>query len=40
MYKDDEPDALTVILESDGFADLLDRTAFLERISDQDRWAS
>jgi murein DD-endopeptidase MepM/ murein hydrolase activator NlpD len=37
MYKDDEPDALTVVLESDGFADMLDRTAFLERISDQDR---
>jgi murein DD-endopeptidase MepM/ murein hydrolase activator NlpD len=37
MYKDDEPDVLTVILESDGFADMLDRTAFLERISAQDR---
>src|SRR5215217_4454882 len=37
IYKDDEPDVLTVILESDGFADMLDRTAFLERISDQDR---
>jgi murein DD-endopeptidase MepM/ murein hydrolase activator NlpD len=37
MYKDDEPDVLTVILESDGFGDMLDRTAFLERISDQDR---
>ena len=37
MYKDDEPDVLTVILESDGFADMLDRTAFLERISEQDR---
>ena len=37
IYKDDEPDVLTVILESDGFGDMLDRTAFLERISDQDR---
>jgi murein DD-endopeptidase MepM/ murein hydrolase activator NlpD len=37
IYKSDEPDALTVVLESDGFADLLDRTDFLARISDQDR---
>ena len=37
MYKDDEPDVVTVVLSSDGFADLLDRTAFLERISRQDR---
>src|SRR5215208_5612566 len=37
IYKDDEPDVLTVILESDGFADMLDRTAFLDRISDQDQ---
>jgi murein DD-endopeptidase MepM/ murein hydrolase activator NlpD len=37
IYKDDEPDVLTVILESDGFADLLDRTAFLDKISAQDR---
>jgi len=37
IYKDDEPDILTVILESDGFADMLDRTAFLDRISKQDR---
>src|SRR4051794_18081600 len=37
IYKDDEPDVLTVILESDGFGAMLDRTAFLERISDQDR---
>src|SRR3954465_4108100 len=37
IYKDDEPDVLTVILESDGFGDMLDRTAFPERISDQDR---
>lgn len=37
IYKDDEPDILTVILESDGFADMLDRTAFLDRLSEQDR---
>jgi murein DD-endopeptidase MepM/ murein hydrolase activator NlpD len=37
MYKSDEPDALTVVLQSDGFQDLLDRTEFLRRISDQDR---
>ena len=37
IYKDDEPDVLTVVLESDGFGDMLDRTAFLDRISEQDR---
>ena len=37
LYKADEPDILTVILESDGFADLLERTEFLERISEQDQ---
>jgi len=37
LYKADEPDALTVVLEADGFVDLLERTEFLERISDQDR---
>jgi murein DD-endopeptidase MepM/ murein hydrolase activator NlpD len=37
LYKSDRPDALTVVLEADGFDDLLDRTEFLERISDQDR---
>ena len=36
MYKDGEPDALTVILNSNGFADLLERTDFLERITNQD----
>ena len=36
MYKADEPDALTVVLQADGFADLLERTEFLERVSDQD----
>ena len=33
IYKADEPDALTVVLEADGFADLLERTEFLDRIS-------
>jgi murein DD-endopeptidase MepM/ murein hydrolase activator NlpD len=37
IYKSDAPDALTVVLESDGFADLLERTEYLDRISDQDR---
>jgi murein DD-endopeptidase MepM/ murein hydrolase activator NlpD len=37
LYKADEPDALTVVLEADGFADLLERTDFLERVSDQDQ---
>ena len=37
IYKSDAPDALTVVLEADGFGDLLERTEFLERISDQDR---
>jgi murein DD-endopeptidase MepM/ murein hydrolase activator NlpD len=37
IYKSDTPDALTVVLEADGFDDLLERAEFLERISDQDR---
>ncbi|MEA2330613.1 MAG: hypothetical protein QOH58_751 [Thermoleophilaceae bacterium] len=37
IYKSDTPDALTVVLEADGFDDLLERTEFLERISNQDR---
>lgn len=37
IYKSDSPDALTVILSSDGFGDLLERAEFLDRISDQDR---
>src|SRR5436190_8135595 len=36
MYKDGEPDALTVVLESNGFSDLLERTQFLDRITNQD----
>jgi murein DD-endopeptidase MepM/ murein hydrolase activator NlpD len=37
IYKADAPDALTVVLEADGFGDLLERAEFLERISEQDR---
>jgi murein DD-endopeptidase MepM/ murein hydrolase activator NlpD len=37
LYKADEPDALTVILQADGFGDLLEQTEFLERISEQDQ---
>ena len=37
IYKSDEPDALTVVLEADGFADLLDRAEFIDRISEQDQ---
>ncbi|HEV2075396.1 MAG TPA: peptidoglycan DD-metalloendopeptidase family protein, partial [Thermoleophilaceae bacterium] len=37
IYKTDEPDALTVVLQADGFEDLLERTEFLDRISDQDQ---
>lgn len=36
MYKEGDPDALTVILESNGFSDLLESTEFLDRITDQD----
>ena len=36
MYKEDAPDVVTVVLEADGFADLLERTEFLQRTSDQD----
>jgi murein DD-endopeptidase MepM/ murein hydrolase activator NlpD len=37
IYKSDSPDALTVVLEADGFGDLLERAEFLDRISEQDR---
>ena len=37
LYKADSPDYVTVILNADGFADLLERADFLERISSQDR---
>jgi peptidoglycan DL-endopeptidase CwlO len=36
IYKEDSPDVVTVVLEADGFADLLERTEFLQRTSAQD----
>ena len=36
LYKADEPDVVTVILESDGFADMLERAEFMQRVSEQD----
>jgi len=36
LYKADQPDLMTVVLESDGFADLLERTEFMQRVSHQD----
>jgi murein DD-endopeptidase MepM/ murein hydrolase activator NlpD len=36
IYKSDTPDVVTVVLESDGFADLLERYEYLNRIEDQD----
>jgi murein DD-endopeptidase MepM/ murein hydrolase activator NlpD len=36
IYKSDEPDSLTVVLEADGFEDLLERAEYLDRISEQD----
>jgi peptidoglycan DL-endopeptidase CwlO len=36
IYKADRPDVVTVVLEADGFADLLERTEFMQRVSSQD----
>src|ERR1700759_1239742 len=36
MYKADNPDIVTVVLESHGFQDLLTQTEFMPRISHQD----
>src|SRR5215208_5494451 len=36
LYKADQPDLVTVVLEADGFADLLERTEFMQRVSSQD----
>ena len=33
LYKADAPDLVTVVLESNGFADLLERTEFMQRVS-------
>ena len=37
LYRADDPDLVTVILSSKGFAELLERGEFLRRISEQDR---
>lgn len=37
IYKAQKPDVISVILNSDGFADLIERGEFIKRISDQDR---
>jgi murein DD-endopeptidase MepM/ murein hydrolase activator NlpD len=36
IYKSDQPDTLTVILQADGFDDLLERYEYLSSIEDQD----
>ena len=36
IYKSDEPDVLTVILNSEGFDDLIERYEYLRRIEEQD----
>jgi len=36
LYEADRPDLVTVVLNSDGFADLIERGEFLKRIQDQD----
>jgi hypothetical protein len=40
MYKADVPDVVTVVLGADGFADLLERTEFMQRASDHDAQSS
>ena len=37
IYKADKPDALSVVLNSDGFVDLLERGEFIQRIAENDR---
>jgi len=37
LYQSDKPDLVTVVLSSNGFADLVERADFIKRISDQDR---
>jgi len=37
LYKSDQPDIVTVVLSSHGFADLLENGAYLQRIGQQDR---
>lgn len=37
IYKADEPDVISVVLNADGFAELLENGAYLRRIGEQDR---
>jgi peptidoglycan DL-endopeptidase CwlO len=37
LYQADKPDIVTVVLSADGFADLLERGEFMQRVSDQDQ---
>jgi murein DD-endopeptidase MepM/ murein hydrolase activator NlpD len=37
LYQSDQPDLVTVILNSKGFADLIEREEFIHRIGEQDR---
>jgi murein DD-endopeptidase MepM/ murein hydrolase activator NlpD len=36
IYKSDDPDIVTVVLESNGFRDLLERAEFMQRVSNSD----
>jgi murein DD-endopeptidase MepM/ murein hydrolase activator NlpD len=36
IYKSDAPDVVTVVLESDGFRDLIERAEFMQRVSQDD----
>lgn len=36
LYKDDQPNMVSVVLDAQGFADLLDRADFVSRIGEQD----
>lgn len=35
LYEDDQPDMVTVVLEANGFTDLLDRADFVQRVGDE-----
>jgi murein DD-endopeptidase MepM/ murein hydrolase activator NlpD len=37
LYKSDQPDIVSVVLDANGFADLLENGAYLQRIGEQDR---
>ncbi len=37
VYKSDQPDFLTVVLNSDGFGDLVERTTYLRHVANQDQ---